>query len=598
MSEAAVIAIEGLRITGRRPGQPETVIVHDFDLSVARGEVVALIGESGSGKTTIALALLGYARRHCRIAGGRVRVAGYEVTALDAPSLRRLRGRTVAYVAQSAAAAFNPARTIMSQVLEAARLHWTLPPAEAARKAVGLFRLLALPDPEGIGRRYPHEVSGGQLQRLLAAMALITDPEVVIFDEPTTALDVTTQIEVLAAFKSVVRTLNITGIYVSHDLAVVAQVADRVVVLRHGRVQEAAPIARLLEAPAHSYTRALLDAAEPAARGRPWVAGGERPVLEVSGLVAGYGVAGADGVPVVRIVDGVGFALRRGETLGVIGESGSGKSTLARAIAGFLPAAGGDVRLGGEVLPRELARRTREQKRRVQMVFQNADTALNPKQSVADILSRPLRLYRGLDGAAQRAEVARLLDMVRMPAAMGSRLPGELSGGQKQRVNLARALAAQPEVLLCDEITSALDTVVAEAVLGLIAELQRELGLSYLFITHGLSTLRSVCDRVMVLYGGRTMEVMPRDAMADADHHPYTTLLTGSMPALRPGWLEEIRMARGSAPTLPPVPGGLAASRGICRFLSRCPERLEPCLSVPPPLRHSAAGAEIFCHRD
>jgi peptide/nickel transport system ATP-binding protein len=394
-----------------------------------------------------------------------------------------------------------------------------------------------LPDPDTIGTRYPHQVSGGQLQRLAAAMALIGDPKLVIFDEPTTALDVTTQIEVLRAFKSVMALGRMGGVYVSHDLAVVAQIADRIVVLKAGQVQEVGTADQILHAPTHPYTRELVAAFEPAPHvALPAPATPRAPVLEVTGLHAGYGPT-RGGEPQIKILKDVSFRLERGRNLGVIGESGSGKSTLARAVAGILPAWKGRVAFDGQVLAPALADRSKDQLRRAQIVFQLADTALNPAHSIEKILGRPLEFYHGLKGAAREARVIELLDMVRLPAPLRHRLPGELSGGQKQRVNLARALAATPDLILCDEITSALDTVVAAAILDLLKDLQRDLGLSYLFISHDLSTVESICDDVLVMWKGAVVEALPAARMAQDAQHPYSRLLISSVPKLDTGWL-------------------------------------------------------------
>lgn len=587
---ADALVVSGLEVTARNARGQEIAIVRDVSFALARGQVLALIGESGSGKTTIALSLLSYARPGCRIAGGSIRLGETEILALPRRALRDLRGRRVAYVAQSAAAAFNPSRTIMAQVTEIALIHGTATQAEAEARAVQLFRDLALPQPEAIGERYPHQVSGGQLQRLMAAMALIADPELVVLDEPTTALDVTTQIEVLRAFKSVVRDRGITAVYVSHDLAVVAQMADRILVLRHGAMQEIGPTAQILDAPENPYTRDLLAAAAPVPRGAA-AAPESAPLLEVKGLTAGYGGLARDRMPRVPVLRDIDFTIRRGSSLGVIGESGSGKSTLARVIAGLLPAARGSVALDGAALPPAVAQRTPDQLRRVQIVFQSADTALNPRRSVARILGRPLELFHGLRGAERDARVRRLLDLVQMPAALADRLPGELSGGQKQRVNLARALAAEPDLILCDEVTSALDTVVGAAILDLMDGLRRELGLSIMFISHDLHTVRSVCDEVMVLYAGERVEAGSRRALQEAPWHPYTGLLISSVPELRPGWLEERGAIRG-----PEDAGGAAAP--ACAFFARCALRVAGQCDVTPPPRHMLAkGAAILCHR-
>ena len=536
-----LVEIRGLRIEAASDAGNRLQIIKGVDLDIAAGEIVALIGESGSGKTTIALSLMGHARRGCAIQGGEIRLEGRDIVAMSESARARIRGAEVAYVPQSAAAAFNPALRLIDQVVEAARIHKLMFEAEARRKAVELFRALALPDPEAIGRRYPHQVSGGQLQRLSAAMALIAGPKLVIFDEPTTALDVTTQIEVLRAFKSVMKTGGMAGVYVSHDLAVVAQIADRIVVLKGGEVQEEGPTEAILHRPAHPYTRQLLAAFEPAphARALPEAEASARvPVLEAVSITAGYGPVDRDGMPDKLVLRDVSARLERDCNLGVIGESGSGKSTLARAMAGLLPPAKGEIRLTDVALDPVAARRSKEDLRRLQIVFQLADTALNPARPIGDILGRPLTFYHGLRGAAKQARIAQLLDMVRLPAAMTHRLPGELSGGQKQRVNLARALAANPEVILCDEITSALDTVVAAAVIELLKELQRELDLSYVFISHDLSTVQAICDEVMVMFAGEKVEHLPTDRIHGGARHAYSRLLFASVPKLDTGWLD------------------------------------------------------------
>lgn len=525
-----------------------TPLVQDIGFTVAPGQVLALIGESGSGKTTIALSLMGYARRGCQIASGTIRIGDVDVLALPESGKRALRGRQVAYIAQSAAAAFNPSCRILDQVIEPVLLHGVMARDAAERKAIGLFRELALPDPDHIGQRYPHEVSGGQLQRVMAAMALIADPDVVIFDEPTTALDVTTQIEVLAAFRRAVRERNVTAIYVSHDLAVVAQMADHILVLQQGREREYASTANLLEAPQHDYTRSLLAAARPGERApEAAIDRAAAPLLEVQGLSAGYG-RGKDGQPKHLVLQDIGFSLFRGQAIGVIGESGSGKSTLARCIAGLIAPSSGSLRFDGQPLPGGIEARDRETLRRVQIVFQSADTALNPAQSIRQILERPLAFFHGMDAAARTRRVAELLDLVRLPASVASRVPAGLSGGQKQRVNLARALAAEPELILCDEVTSALDPVVAAAILDLIADLRREVNASYLFISHDLHSVRAVCDEIIVMRHGRQLAQVARADYARGPHHPYYEQLARSVPELRRGWLDDVLAAPGRTP--------------------------------------------------
>lgn len=627
----AFVEVQGLRIVtdASAPGGP-TTLVHDVSFTIPRGEVLALIGESGSGKTTIALALLGHARRGCRIDGGEVRVGDLDLRALGSRELEAVRGMRIAYVAQSAAAAFNPAHTLMDQVIESARLRGIAPRAELERRAVALFQSLSLPDPQNIGRRYPHQVSGGQLQRIMAAMALVADPDLVIFDEPTTALDVTTQIEVLRAIRHVLREHGTTAVYVSHDLALVAQLADHVVVLQGGRVRESGTAVEVLAAPRDAYTRTLLAAHRPVARDvagaatlpsagtvaaaatvsdpadaravtvaaaarSPAARTAPAPLLRLRGITAGYGPRDRDGLPRATVLRDLDLEIGRGATLGVIGESGSGKSTLARVIAGLVPAARGTLEVDGARLAPALEQRHREDFRRIQLVFQDADTSLNPVHSVERLLSRPLELYHGRRGAAARAEVARLLDLVKLPATVATRLPRELSGGQKQRVSLARALAAGPDLLLCDEVTASLDAVVGAAILELLASLRRELGLAMIFISHDIANTREICDSLLVLYGGRRVQGGDREGLRAPPFHPYTDLLVASVPHMRRGWLDEV--AQRPALLAAQAASGPRAAPGLCPFLPRCAARIAGvCDREPAPLRRDGSGREVACH--
>ncbi len=591
---AAHVCVNNLRIAVWGPDGQEIVIVDDVSFAIHKGEVLALIGESGSGKTTIALSLLGHVRPGAVITGGTIRVGDAEIRSLDPAALRHMRGNRIAYVAQSAASAFNPSLTLMDQVIEPVLTHALMPRAAAEAKAIDLFRALGLPKPESIGARYPHQLSGGQLQRLMAAMALITDPELVILDEPTTALDVTTQIGVLQAFRKVVRERGTTAVYVSHDLAVVAQMADHIVVLNRGQVRETGPTRQILDAPRDDYTRTLMAAARPIVE----IEGCKRltpvPLLQVQNLTAGYGRVDAQGRPAVPVLRDISLTLNRGAILGVIGESGSGKSTLAQVIAGLLPPARGQILLDGAPLAPGLEGRTRDDFCRVQIVFQNADVALNPAHSVGQILKRPLAFYHGLTGAAADARVAELLERIQLPRTLAERRCTDLSGGQKQRVNLARALAAGPELILCDEVTSALDTVVGAAILDLLADLRRELGIAMIFISHDISTVRAICDDIMVLYAGDVVDQGPRAAFGPPPHHPYTDMLIRSVPEMRPGWLPD-GLGTVALPPIGNVSSGVAAE--LCRFLPRCGSRVAgTCDRIAPPRHELSAGNSILCH--
>nr|WP_241481406.1 ABC transporter ATP-binding protein [Rouxiella chamberiensis] len=536
-----IVNVRHLEVQAKNDADEVITLVSDINFEVRKGEVLALIGESGSGKTTIALALMGYARHGCRISGGDIELAGTDVTHLSARQLSQFRGSTVAYIAQSAAASFNPAMTLMDQVVEPVLIHGTMKRAEAEKKAVDLFRELALPSPETIGKRYPHQVSGGQLQRVMAAMALIGDPEVVILDEPTTALDVTTQLEVLKTFRRVVKQRGTTAIYVSHDLAVVAQMADKILVLLKGQIAEYGTTEELLQRPQSPYTRSLLDAAQHKPRNSPWQpeAAPLKALLEVRDLAAGYGPLDDNGNPKISILQDINFKLYPGQAIGIIGESGSGKTTLARAVAGMIAPSNGYILFNESYLKGDMTARSPDELRRIQFVFQMADTALNPSQTIATILKRPLVFFHGLRGKALDARLKQLLDLVRLPHSILHRKPAGLSGGQKQRVNLARALAAEPDLILCDEVTSALDSVVAAAVLDLISELRRELNVSFLFISHDLHAVRSVCDDIIVINNGQIATQVSRNDYDKASSSLYYERLKRAVPELRQGWLEE-----------------------------------------------------------
>jgi peptide/nickel transport system ATP-binding protein len=533
-----LLAIERLSVETVTGGVP---IVRDVSLRVEPGEILSLIGESGSGKTTLALAALGHVRPGLHISAGRVRLNGLDILTLPTSTLRGLRGRSVAYVAQSAAASFNPAMRVGDQVIEPAMVHRLMSATKARARALRLFRQLALPEPEAIGRRYPHQVSGGQLQRLMAAMAMCCGPDLLVLDEPTTALDVTTQMGVLKSFKDAIREEGAAAIYISHDLAVVAQLADRILVLRGGEVQEEGPTEQILNCPTSPYTGMLIDACNRWVPGRVASSGrkdnSSPNLLEVRGVTAGYGRIRA-GLPEIVAVKSVDLSIRRSSVVGVIGESGSGKSTVARVIAGLLPPAAGRLILSGKPLAPLVAHRSKEDLKRVQIVFQSPDVALNPAHRVEFLIGRPLQYFRGLSGRDKAVEIARLLEVVQLPPEMAKRRPHELSGGQKQRVNLARALAAEPELILCDEITSALDSLIAASIIDLLRDLRARHGLAYLFITHDVSTVATFADELMVMYRGEIVERGPTDEVLNRPQHPYTKVLVSSVPQLHTGWLE------------------------------------------------------------
>ena len=596
---SVLLEVDDLKISARRDDDSLLPIVKGVSFNVARGEVVALIGESGSGKTTIALSALGYTKPGLEFAGGEVRLENEDVITMESNQLRALRGQRVAYLAQSAAATFNPALTIGEQVTESCVLHGILDQKQANERAETLYRALELPDPDRLGKRYPHQVSGGQLQRLMAAMALCGKPDLLVLDEPTTALDVTTQIEVLKAFKSVIKQEGSAAIYVTHDLAVVAQIADHIVVLYAGEVQEHGSAEQVVNDPGHDYTRRLMRAVRPppaAGQGDEMLGEHKRdvPALKVKDITAGYGRK-RNGVPEITVLRDVNVSIERGHTVGVIGESGCGKSTLARVMAGLLPAAHGQVLLDGNDLQPALQKRDRSELQKIQFVFQMADTALNPRQRIDHILGRPLEFYLGLKGKEKRRRIMELLDMVELPQDFAGRYPEELSGGQKQRVNLARALAASPEVLLCDEVISALDSIVGANVIELLKRLRKQTGVSFVFISHDLSTVASFADEIVVLYAGRVVEQGPVDQVLSPPYHHYTRLLISSVQELRVGWLEETMQTQEAQAGIDRV---VQLTEIGCPFFDRCPLAIEgTCDRETAPMRDLGDGHLIECHR-
>ncbi len=530
-----LLSVRGLVIEGFADGHWQP-IVNGINLDLKRGEVLGLIGESGAGKSTIGLAAMGYSRDGCRLVSGSTVFDGVDIATLSDHEMRRLRGARIAYVAQSAAASFNPAHRLIRQYTEMPTQHGLLSRAEAEQHAKALYRRLDLPDPDRIGYRYPHQVSGGQLQRAMVAMAMSCRPDLIIFDEPTTALDVTTQIEVLAAIKEIVRGQHTAAIYISHDLAVVAQLADRIMVLRDGYLVEEGDARTLLTQPQKEYTRQLLSVRR--SRGdRPLPPGDPDVVLHCEHVSARY-------EPEVTVLDDIGMSIQRGQTVAVVGESGSGKSTLARVITGLLAPFNGQVTFNGQVLPPSYKARRRDLLRRLQMIYQMPDVALNPRQKVHEVLGRPLFFYFGMKGIERQRRIAELLSMVELPADFANRYSTELSGGQKQRICIARALAAQPDMIICDEVTSALDQLVAEEILKLLQRLQNELGVSYLFITHDLATVKAIADAIIVMYQGRIVEQGSKMQILMPPHHDYTERLLSSVPEMDPDWLDRVLAKR------------------------------------------------------
>jgi peptide/nickel transport system ATP-binding protein len=640
-------------------------VVNNTSFELARGEALGLVGESGCGKTTMALALLGFQRPGSRIRSGAIHFGGRDLAHLSRRELQKVRGRRISLVPQNPTTALSPGLRVGDQLVEAMTVHGAgASNADRRRRVRELIVHVRLPDPDRTAQKYPHQLSGGQQQRVVIAMALACDPELIVLDEPTTGLDVTTQAQILDLLRRLRAELGMAMVYVTHNLGVVAAVCDRVGVMYAGELVEDAPVRELFSRPRHPYTRGLISAvpsiAEPH-RSREVVLRGLlkrselpmgcrfaprcdfaeaacfdelqillpvgdahgvacRRVEDVDRLAVGTG-SPASYVPLAEgadeslldvvdlsisydrrrrlslvswdpqvIVRDVTFDLRGRETFSLVGESGSGKSTIARTVGGLLGPLSGRITFEGRDLAATVGSRTKDVRREIQLVLQNPDASLNPRQRVHQIVGRPLELFFGLHGKARRAGVEKALEDVRLDAAFASRYPDELSGGERQRIAIARALAAKPRLMLCDEILSALDVSVQTSIVELLRELQAEQGIAYLFISHDLAVVRSLSHRVGVLYLGELCEVGTAEEVYAQPYHPYTHMLLSAVPEI--DGENEISSAVRSDP-------GLSSSRpaSACPFADRCPWKVGPvCDEVEPPWRASSETHMLRCH--
>ncbi|WP_052460800.1 ABC transporter ATP-binding protein [Microbacterium gorillae] len=523
-ASTSVVRVQGLTVK-----VADKEIVSDVSFEIAGGEILGLVGQSGSGKTTVSMALLGYTRRGARLTDGAVEVAGVDVRALSAAQLRAFRGRRVTYVPQDPRASLNPALTVRRQLAEVlVSSPESLTKEQIENLILECLGSVGLPATREFARRYPHQLSGGQLQRVGIAMAIIDRPEVLVLDEPTTGLDVTTQRRILDLVRGLCTEYGIAGLYVTHDLSVIAEIADRVIVMHDGVIVEEGEVETVFEDPRDEYTRRLLRAApdinaELPPRTAPEADAGR--VLAVADLDAGYRRN--------QVLHDLTFELGRGECLAIVGESGSGKSTLSRAIIGLHPQYTGRILWQDRELPRRAARRSREMVKDLQYIFQSPFTALNPRMTVEESVGFAHRMAFHATAAQRRAAVRDAVERVHLPANVLTKLPGSLSGGERQRVAIARALVTEPSILVCDEVTASLDVLIQASIIDLLAELKREGGLSLLFVTHDLALVRSFADRVLVLERGRIVEIGETATVLRDPQAPYTQRLVGDALSIR-----------------------------------------------------------------
>lgn len=552
-----VLEIDGLRV--EFPLRDETLVaVHDVTLSIGAGEIVGVVGESGAGKSTVGAAITGLLQPPGRIAAGRIRVKGAEIDATDARAMRALRGRRVSTIFQDPLTSLNPLFTVERQLVDTIRTHRSMSLAEARAEAVRQLDAVGIPDPARRVKNWPHEFSGGMRQRAVIALALCSNPELVIADEPTTALDVSVQAQILQLIKALAKERGIGVMLITHDMGVIAQITDRVAVMQGGRLVELGPTRKVLEQPEHPYSRALIsvvprmdvkrDRFPVAGLGKgvdaalEWLSAGTRaesapdgPLIELRDVAMTYGArqglfsrkAG------FTALTGIDLKIGRGEVLGLAGESGSGKSTMARILAGLTPPSHGEMLFAGRNVFTASPSKRMEIRRQTQMVFQDPYSSLNPRMKVGDILAEPLLHHRFVAGkAAARPVVDELLAAVGLPADAAQRYPHAFSGGQRQRISIARALASRPSFLICDEPTSALDVSIQAQILNLMKDLQERLGLTILFISHDLPVVRQMCDRVAILQGGELREVAPTEQLFTRPQHPYVRRLLSLIPAM------------------------------------------------------------------
>jgi len=530
MAAEPAVRIRDLRIA-LPPGGERAYAVDGISFDLKPGEIVCVVGESGSGKSMCAHALMGLLPDSVAIETGEIAFEGNNLLALDEDGWRDLRGRRIAMVFQEPMTALNPLMRVGDQMMEMFEAHGLLSPRERRQKALSLAREVGLPDPERIVRAYPHQLSGGQRQRAMIAMALALEPAVLVADEPTTALDVTTQAQILKLIRDLQRNRNMAVMFITHDFGVVADIADRVVVLRHGQIVEQGSAKAVFSNPQHAYTKALLDAVPSMIPPRRTPLADRSKAVEVIGLDKTYVTAGGWFRPdrTVQAANEVNFSILKGETLGLVGESGSGKSSVARLVLRLIEADRGTIRIGDIDLTQLEGKALRDQRRRIQMIFQDPFASLNPRRKVGQIISDG-PIAHGTDPKLARQRARDLLDMVGLDGGAMERYPHEFSGGQRQRIGIARALALDPEILVADEAVSALDVSVQAQVLNLLEDLKTRLGLSMLFITHDLRVAAQICDRIAVMQRGVIVELKPTATLFAAPEHPYTRELLAAVP--------------------------------------------------------------------
>ena len=608
----ALLSLEGLNVTFVSP-HGDVHAVRDLSLTVAPGECLGVVGESGAGKSQAFLAALGLLPANGR-ARGRALFGSVDLLTLRQPELDRIRGARIGMVFQDPMTSLTPHIRIGDQIAEPIIRHTGVSSKEAQARALALLNQVHVNDAERRMRQYSHELSGGMRQRVMIAIALSCDPELLIADEPTTALDVTIQAQILALLAELKRSRGMSMVLITHDMGAVAGVADRVAVMRDGAVVEGGSVGAVFKAPRHAYTRELLAAVASVAAGGAGDSVSAGAASQTGGAATSTAFPTAPVVPTLvlndirvhfkvrttpfgkqqtlRAVDGVSLELAPGEALGVVGESGSGKSTLARAALQLIRPQSGRVVWFGRQVDALAQNALRPLRRDVQVVFQDPLASLDPRMTAGDIVAEPLRVHRpDLDRSARDAAVVRALELVRLDPALATRYPHELSGGQCQRVGIARAMVTQPQLLICDEPISALDVTVQEQIVNLLAELKRETGVSILFISHNLAVVRQLCDRILVLYLGRMMELAPAESIYSRPLHPYTRELLASAPIADP----TVQPARLTRALVGEPPSPLSPPSG-CVYRTRCPHAVAVCTEHVP-LWDAEGARSVACHR-